>query len=154
MLRIYLLFLMYSFIVLLYFFFHNVGKRFPPLPKSANEVKLISSGKILDNNVTVGQCKIPFGDIEEEVITMHVHLLSPLAKSKAGKIHSFYCQCIFLFLACYGLCSPLIWSLIFAFFFSSTENKVGCSCSIMWRLKTTICLEPRPYLFHHGSYNL
>ncbi|RHN43277.1 hypothetical protein MtrunA17_Chr8g0386071 [Medicago truncatula] len=65
-----------------------VGKRFPPLPKSANEVKLISSGKILENNVTVGQCKIPFGDIEEEVITMHVHHLSPLPKSKAGKIHS------------------------------------------------------------------
>jgi hypothetical protein len=72
-------------------FFYNVGKKFQPLPKSANEVKLISSGKILDNNVTVGQCKTPFGDIEEEVITMHVHHLSsppPLAKSKAGKIHN------------------------------------------------------------------
>jgi len=57
------------------------------LPKSANEVKLISSGKILENNVTVGQCKIPFGDIEEEIITMHVHFAPPppLTKSKAGK---------------------------------------------------------------------
>lgn len=59
------------------------GKTF--LPKSANEVKLISSGKILENNKTVGQCKAPFGDIAGGVIIMHVVVQPSLAKSKAEK---------------------------------------------------------------------
>ena len=42
------------------------------MPKSANEVKLISSGKILENNKTVGQCKVPFGETPGGVIIMHV----------------------------------------------------------------------------------
>lgn len=60
------------------------------MPKSANEVKLISSGKILEINKTVGQCKVPFGDIAGGVIIMHVVVQPSLAKSKAGKFHSFY----------------------------------------------------------------
>ncbi|KAJ1411870.1 Ubiquitin-like domain superfamily [Sesbania bispinosa] len=54
------------------------------MPKSANEVKLISSGKILENNKTVGQCKVPFGDIAGGVIIMHVVVQPSLAKSKAA----------------------------------------------------------------------
>ncbi|MBA0621356.1 hypothetical protein Godav_006992, partial [Gossypium davidsonii] len=33
------------------------------VPKAVNEVKLISSGKILENDKTVGQCKVPFGEV-------------------------------------------------------------------------------------------
>lgn len=61
----------------------NVGKTV--LPKAANEVKLISSGKILENNKTVGQCKVPFGEIGGGVIIMHVVVQPSLAKTKAGK---------------------------------------------------------------------
>ncbi|CAJ1937550.1 unnamed protein product [Sphenostylis stenocarpa] len=57
------------------------------VPKSANEVKLISSGKILENNRTVGQCKVPFGEIAGSVIIMHVVVQPSLAKTKAGKYH-------------------------------------------------------------------
>ena len=71
----------------LLYFSHIVGKTV--LPKSANEVKLISSGKILENNKTVGQCKAPFGDIAGGVIIMHVVVQPSLAKSKAGKFHNF-----------------------------------------------------------------
>ena len=54
-------------------------------PKAANEVKLINSGKILENNKTVGQCKVPFGDFAGGVIIMHVVVQPSLAKTKAGK---------------------------------------------------------------------
>jgi len=60
-------------------------------------VKLISSGKILENNKTVGQCKTPFGDIAGGVIVMHVVVQPSLAKSKTGSclsmcnvLHVFY----------------------------------------------------------------
>jgi len=67
------------------------------VPKGINEVKLISSGKILENNKTVGQCKTPFGDIAGGVIVMHVVVQPSLAKSKTGSclsmcnvLHVFY----------------------------------------------------------------
>ncbi|KAH1049012.1 hypothetical protein AAZX31_08G010000 [Glycine max] len=55
------------------------------VPKSANEVKLISSGKILENNKTVGQCKVPFGETPGGVIIMLVVVQPSLAKTKADK---------------------------------------------------------------------
>lgn len=58
------------------------------VPKVANEVKLISSGKILENNKTVGQCKMPFGDNAGGVIIMHVVVQPSLAKTKTGNFHS------------------------------------------------------------------
>ncbi|KAE9602699.1 hypothetical protein Lal_00049809 [Lupinus albus] len=55
------------------------------IPKAANEVKLISSGKILENNKTVGQCKGPLGDIGGGVLIMHVVVQPSLAKTKGEK---------------------------------------------------------------------
>ncbi|KAM3752089.1 hypothetical protein ACB098_04G162600 [Castanea mollissima] len=54
-------------------------------PKAASEVKLINSGKILENNKTVGQCKMPFGDNGSGVIIMHVVVQPSLAKTKTEK---------------------------------------------------------------------
>ncbi|KAG4207241.1 hypothetical protein ERO13_A03G053880v2 [Gossypium hirsutum] len=50
------------------------------VPKSVNEVKLISSGKILENNKTVGLCKVPFGEVPGGAIIMHVVVQPSLAK--------------------------------------------------------------------------
>ncbi|XP_027920283.1 membrane-anchored ubiquitin-fold protein 3-like isoform X2 [Vigna unguiculata] len=55
------------------------------VPKSANEVKLINSGQILENNKTVGQCKVLFGEIAGNIIIMHVVVQPSLAKTKAEK---------------------------------------------------------------------
>lgn len=55
------------------------------IPKAANEVKLINSGKILENNKTVGQCKLPFGDAAGGIIIMHVVVQPSPAKTKPGK---------------------------------------------------------------------
>lgn len=56
------------------------------IPKAANEVKLISSGKILENSKTVGQCKVPFGDNAGGAIIMHVVVQPSPAKAKAGNL--------------------------------------------------------------------
>lgn len=62
----------------------TVGKTV--VPKAANEVKLINSGKILENNKTVGHCKAPFGGDAGGVIIMHVVVQPSLSKTKAGKV--------------------------------------------------------------------
>ncbi|GKV26119.1 hypothetical protein SLEP1_g35471 [Rubroshorea leprosula] len=54
-------------------------------PKSANDIKLISAGKILENNKTVGQCTVPSGELPNGVITMHVVVQPTLVKAKTGK---------------------------------------------------------------------
>lgn len=53
-------------------------------PKAAHDVKLISAGKILENNRTVGQCKMPVGELPNGVIIMHVVVQPSLAKAKTG----------------------------------------------------------------------
>nr|DAD30482.1 TPA_asm: hypothetical protein HUJ06_009333 [Nelumbo nucifera] len=55
------------------------------VPKAASDVKLISAGKILENNKTVGQCRVPFGELPGGVITMHVVVQPSLAKTKTEK---------------------------------------------------------------------
>ncbi|XP_040985981.1 membrane-anchored ubiquitin-fold protein 3-like [Juglans microcarpa x Juglans regia] len=55
------------------------------MPKAANEVKLITSGKILENNKTVGQCRMPFADNGGVVVIMHVVVQPSLAKTKTEK---------------------------------------------------------------------
>ncbi|KAJ4729504.1 Membrane-anchored ubiquitin-fold protein [Melia azedarach] len=55
------------------------------VPKTANDIKLINAGKILENNKTVGQCSVPFGDLPKGAITMHVVVQPPLTKAKTEK---------------------------------------------------------------------
>lgn len=62
--------------------FYLADKRITP--KAANDVKLISAGKILENSKTVAQCKTPFGDLPNGVITMHAVVQPSLAKAKTG----------------------------------------------------------------------
>ncbi|KAK4392848.1 Membrane-anchored ubiquitin-fold protein 4 [Sesamum angolense] len=54
-------------------------------PKAASDMKLISAGKILENNKTVAQCKMPFGELPKGVITMHAVVQPSLAKAKTEK---------------------------------------------------------------------
>ncbi|CAN1175182.1 Membrane-anchored ubiquitin-fold protein 3 [Linum perenne] len=57
------------------------------VPKAVNEVKLISSGKVLDNNRTVGECRMHIGgDVAGgAAIIMHVVVQQSLAKTKSDK---------------------------------------------------------------------
>ncbi|KAF3964800.1 hypothetical protein ACB098_01G243000 [Castanea mollissima] len=55
------------------------------IPKGANDIKLINAGKVLENNKTVGQCRVPFGELPRGVITMHAVVQPSLAKAKTEK---------------------------------------------------------------------
>ncbi|KAJ0972528.1 hypothetical protein J5N97_020490 [Dioscorea zingiberensis] len=55
------------------------------VPKVANDVKLISGGKILENTKTVAQCRPPFDELPGGIITMHVVVQPSLAKAKSEK---------------------------------------------------------------------
>lgn len=50
-------------------------------PRTVKDVKLISAGRILENNRTVGECKSPLCDIPGGVTTMHV-VVQPPAQEK------------------------------------------------------------------------
>jgi len=62
-------------------------------PKGSNDLKLISSGKILENSQTIAQCRTPFSDLPGGggggggggVITMHVVVQPSLTKTKTEK---------------------------------------------------------------------
>ncbi|KAK4393167.1 Membrane-anchored ubiquitin-fold protein 2 [Sesamum angolense] len=46
-------------------------------PRTVKDIKLISAGRILENNRTVGECRSPFCDIPGGVTTMHVVVQPP-----------------------------------------------------------------------------
>ncbi|KAM7279475.1 hypothetical protein ACFE04_006609 [Oxalis oulophora] len=49
-------------------------------PRTMKDVKLISAGRILENNRTVAECRSPLCDIPGGVTTMHVVVQPPLEK--------------------------------------------------------------------------
>lgn len=53
-------------------------------PRTVKDVKLISAGRILENNKTVGECRSPLCDIPGGVTTMHVVVQPP--PPEQGKI--------------------------------------------------------------------
>ncbi|XP_073006901.1 membrane-anchored ubiquitin-fold protein 4-like isoform X2 [Typha latifolia] len=55
------------------------------VPKVVNDVKLISAGKILENNKTISQCRPAFGEFPAGGITMHVVVQPSSTKTKAEK---------------------------------------------------------------------
>ncbi|XP_072961951.1 membrane-anchored ubiquitin-fold protein 4-like [Typha angustifolia] len=55
------------------------------IPKVVNDVKLISAGKILENNKTIAQCRPAFGEFPAGGITMHVVVQPSSIKTKAEK---------------------------------------------------------------------
>ncbi|XVF59992.1 hypothetical protein PTKIN_Ptkin08bG0006700 [Pterospermum kingtungense] len=67
----------------LYCFLHVLDKKI--VPKGANDIKLINAGKILENSKTVGQCRVPFGDLPKAVIIMHVVVQPSVTKVKTEK---------------------------------------------------------------------
>uniref|UniRef100_A0A2P2N3Z9 Membrane-anchored ubiquitin-fold protein n=1 Tax=Rhizophora mucronata TaxID=61149 RepID=A0A2P2N3Z9_RHIMU len=70
-------------------------------PKTVNDVKLINAGKILENNRTLADARLPVGELPGGVMTMHVVLRPPIPDKNSDKM----------------LTDP--------------EKKTGCSCSIL-----------------------
>ncbi|KAI3819255.1 hypothetical protein L1987_13081 [Smallanthus sonchifolius] len=55
------------------------------VPKTMNDMKLIHSGKVLENNKTLSECGVRDGAFAGGVITMHVVIQPALAKNKSAK---------------------------------------------------------------------
>jgi len=47
------------------------------IPKTLNDVKLINAGRILENNKTLAESRVPVGEVPGGVITMHVVVRPP-----------------------------------------------------------------------------
>ncbi|XVE77675.1 hypothetical protein DITRI_Ditri13aG0081200 [Diplodiscus trichospermus] len=54
-------------------------------PKSISDLKLIHAGKVLENNKTLSDSRITFGDLPAGVITMHVVVQPAIGKNKTEK---------------------------------------------------------------------
>lgn len=52
-------------------------------PKSMNDLKLINAGKILENNRTIGESRLPLTEVPGGVMTMHV-VVRPLPDKNSG----------------------------------------------------------------------
>jgi len=60
-------------------------------PKSVSDLKLIHAGKVLENNKTLADYRITFGEIPGGVVTMHVVVQPPVTKKKTGMLNLFIC---------------------------------------------------------------
>jgi hypothetical protein len=58
------------------------------VPKTLNDVKLINAGRILENNKTLGESRVPVGEVPGGVITMHV-VVRPPQSDKSGDAFDF-----------------------------------------------------------------
>eukprot|EP01018_Ginkgo_biloba_P026149 Gb_40632 [translate_table: standard] len=54
-------------------------------PKTINDMKLINAGKILENNKTLADSRVPVGELPGSVITMHVVVRPPLLDKNSEK---------------------------------------------------------------------
>ncbi|GMP46111.1 hypothetical protein CsSME_00014392 [Camellia sinensis var. sinensis] len=55
-------------------------------PKTINDVKLINAGKILENNKTLAESRLPIGELPGAVITMHVVVRPPFSDKNNEKL--------------------------------------------------------------------
>ncbi|KAF4354556.1 hypothetical protein CsatB_008866 [Cannabis sativa] len=56
-------------------------------PRTINDLKLINAGKILENNRTLAESKLPV-DLPGGVITMHVVVRPPLSEKNPDKVQN------------------------------------------------------------------
>lgn len=54
-------------------------------PKTINDMKLINAGKVLENNKTLAESRVPVGELPGGVITMHVVVRPPSSDKASGK---------------------------------------------------------------------
>ncbi|MFS8011157.1 putative Ubiquitin-like domain-containing protein [Helianthus anomalus] len=68
-------------------------------PKTVKDLKIISAGKILENNKTVGECRSALCDVPGGITTMHVIVSQPPQekdKKAANKLKQNKCACVIL----------------------------------------------------------
>lgn len=71
------------------FFFSFVLTDKDVAPKTVNDLKLINAGRILENNRTLAESRVPVGEVPGGVITMHVVVRPPQADKNSGIADNF-----------------------------------------------------------------
>lgn len=64
-------------------------------PRTISDMKLINAGKILENNKTLAESRVPVGELPGGVITMHV-VVRPSEKPPPGSPRKKRCACCIL----------------------------------------------------------
>ena len=59
-------------------------------PKSISDVKLINAGKILENNKTLADSRLPIGELPGAIITMHVVVRPPVSDENSGNSKTYF----------------------------------------------------------------
>ncbi|RZC21711.1 Membrane-anchored ubiquitin-fold protein 3 isoform C [Glycine soja] len=72
----------------------------PVTPMSVSDLKLIHAGKVLENNKTLADSRITFGDIPGDVVTMHVVVQPRVTKKKTGLLSLFHCTLSQVYIGC------------------------------------------------------
>jgi len=67
---------------------------------SVSDLKLIHAGKVLENNKTLADSRITFGDIPGDVVTMHVVVQPRVTKKKTGLLSLFHCTLSQVYIGC------------------------------------------------------
>ncbi|XP_050376756.1 membrane-anchored ubiquitin-fold protein 6 [Argentina anserina] len=57
-------------------------------PRTINDLKLINAGKILENNRTLADSRLPVGELPGGLITMHVVVRIPVPDKKSDKLQN------------------------------------------------------------------
>lgn len=65
-------------------------------PRTVKDVKLISAGKILENNRTLGECQSPLCEIPGGVTTMHV-IVQPPSSDKGKNVSETFQKLLLIF---------------------------------------------------------
>ncbi|KAL6962631.1 Membrane-anchored ubiquitin-fold protein 6 [Sarracenia purpurea var. burkii] len=70
-------------------------------PKTLSDVKLINAGKILENNQTLAESRLPIGELPGGVMTMHVVVRPPFSDKNNEKLQDEFqkknrCSCSIL----------------------------------------------------------
>ncbi|KAF6149244.1 hypothetical protein GIB67_026100 [Kingdonia uniflora] len=66
-------------------------------PKTISDVKLINAGKILENNKTIAESRVPVAEFPGGVITMHVVVQPPILDKNNGISRSIYLLDTFIY---------------------------------------------------------
>lgn len=72
-------------------------------PKTITDVKLINAGKILENDQTLAESRVPVGELPGGVITMHVVVRPPQPDKNNGTdfvVPAIYCLFIYMLSDC------------------------------------------------------
>ncbi|KAI8550504.1 hypothetical protein RHMOL_Rhmol06G0112200 [Rhododendron molle] len=95
-------------------------------PKTVNDVKLINAGKILENNKTLAESRLPIGELPGVVITMHVVVRPPISNNNGVVAETRFLNLSFAPVAVFVALMLLLTANVHSTRSSSTREGIRC----------------------------